>query len=58
MRREVRLYRCWASAREVEVEVDEISFSYAREAQGPAAVDMHETGGTGQPISRSEKHEQ
>eukprot|EP00439_Symbiodinium_sp_Y106_P035841 s3889_g4.t1 len=46
----MRLYKCWTSAREIELEVDEISFTYEREAQGPSAeaiAKAGESGGTG-----------
>ena len=50
VRKEMRLYKCWTSAREIELEVDEISFTYEREAQGPSAeaiAKAGESGGTG-----------
>ncbi|CAE7836481.1 unnamed protein product, partial [Symbiodinium sp. CCMP2592] len=43
VRREQRLYKCWSGAKEIELEVDSISFSYEREALAP----QHDsTGGT------------
>ena len=43
VKKEMRLYKCWASAREVELEVDEIGFSYEREGLIDSSADTGAT---------------